>query len=282
MRFYAAEALAYLDREEAAAVLAWAASNVSAFRWHALTALAAMDHVAAYETLNELLHVTSAETRYGAFRALRTRNAADPLVRGESLGGGFAYHVISSDGPPMIHFSKVQRPEIVLFGQHQPLVPPAFLCAGKDIMVKGLEDGRLRLTRFTNGDKEDQQETCDANVDQLIRSIVRLGGGYAEVVQALQEARQGGYLDSKVVVNAIARPDRDIPSRARMPRRTTRTSRRFGPPIRFPKCSRTGSRRIATRTRRNRATNRRKSRGTGRRERLRHSFMGRMSDWFAK
>jgi hypothetical protein len=204
VRFYAAEALAYLDREEAASVLAWEANHVSAFRWQALTALAAMDHVAAYESLNELLHVPSAETRYGAFRALRTRNAADPLVRGESLGGGFAYHVISSDGPAMIHLSKIQRPEIVLFGQHQPLVPPAFLCAGKDIMVKGLADGRLRLTRFASGDKEDQQETCEADVDQLVRSIVRLGGGYPEVVQALLEARQGGYLDSKVVVNAIA------------------------------------------------------------------------------
>ncbi|MHB9078392.1 MAG: flagellar basal body P-ring protein FlgI [Pirellulaceae bacterium] len=206
VQFYAAESLAYLDREEAAPVLARAASNISAFRWHALTALAAMDHVAAYETLNELLHVPSAETRYGAFRALRTRNAADPLVRGETLGGGFAYHVISSDGPAMIHISKVQRPEIVMFGQHQPLVPPAFLCAGKDIMVKGLEDGRLRVTRFANGSKEDQQETCDANVDQMIHCITRLGGGYAEVVQVLQEARQGGYLESKVVVNAIARP----------------------------------------------------------------------------
>jgi hypothetical protein len=42
----------------------------------------------------------------------------------------------------------------------------------------------------------------------MIRAIVRLGGGYAEVVQALHEARQGGYLDAKVVVNAMARPDR--------------------------------------------------------------------------
>jgi hypothetical protein len=208
VRFYSAEALAYLDREEAAPVLAWAASNVSAFRWHALTALAAMDHVAAYEALNELLHVPSAETRYGAFRALRTRNAADPLVRGESLGGGFAYHEISSEGTPMIHLSKLQRPEIVLFGQHQKLVPPAFLFAGKEIMIKGTEDGRIRLIRFTNGDQEDQQETCDAEVDSMIRGIVRLGGGYAEVVQALQEARQGGYLDAKVVVNAMAQPGR--------------------------------------------------------------------------
>jgi len=208
VRFYAAEALAYLDREEAAEVLGRIAPDISAFRWHALTALAAMDHVVAYEVLTELLHVPSAETRYGAFRALRTRNAADPLVRGESLGGAFAYHVISSDGLPMIHVSKSQRPEIVLFGQHQKLVPPAFLFAGKDIMMKGTEDGRIRLTRFGGGDQEDQQETCEAAVDPMIRAIVRLGGGYAEVVQALQEARQGGYLDAKIVVNALAHPGR--------------------------------------------------------------------------
>ncbi len=208
VRFYSAEALAYLDREEAAKTLGWAAANISAFRWYALTALATMDHVAAYEVLNELLHVPSAETRYGAFRALRSRNAADPLVRGESLGGGFAFHVISSEATPMIHVSKSQRPEIVLFGQHQKLVPPAFLFAGKEIMIKGTEDGRLRLIRFTVGEQEDPQETCDAEVDPMIRAIVRLGGGYCEVVQALQEARQGGYLDAKVVVNAMARPNR--------------------------------------------------------------------------
>ncbi len=219
VRFYAAEALAYLDREEAAEPLGWAAANISAFRWRALTALAAMDHVAAYEALNDLLHVASAETRYGAFRALRTRNAADPLVRGESLGGKFAYHVLDSDGPPMVHIAKVQRPEIVVFGQGQKLVPPAFLFAGRDIMIKGTEDGRLRLVRFGVADQEDQEETCEAAVDPLIRAIVRLGGGYAEVVQALHEARQGGYLDAKVVVNALAHPNRtyrrgEVPDRA--------------------------------------------------------------------
>ncbi len=207
VRFYSAEALAYLDREEAAPVLAEAVSE-PAFRWHALTALAAMDHVVAYEALNELLHVASAETRYGAFRALRTRNAADPLVRGEYLGGEFAYHVISSDGPPLVHLAKSQRPEIVLFGQDQRLIPPAFLFAGKEIMIKGQEDGRLKLTRFGVGQKEDQQEICEATVDAMIRGIVKLGGSYGDTILALQEARQGGYLESKLVVNALARPGR--------------------------------------------------------------------------
>lgn len=208
VRFYAAEALAYLDREEAAKVLAWSAEAESAMRWHALTALAAMDHVIAYEMLSDLLHVSSSETRYGAFRALTARNGADPLVRGESLGGHCSYHVISSDGPPMIHLSRSQRPEIVLFGQRQPIEPPAFLFAGKSIMIKGLKDGRLKLTRFATGDKEDRVETCSADVDSMIRAIVALGGGYGEIVQAIQEARRGGYLQSRVAVNALARPGR--------------------------------------------------------------------------
>lgn len=208
IRFYSAEALAYLDREEAAPVLAETARSESAFRWHALTALSAMDHVTAYEALNELLHVPSAETRYGAFRALRTRNAADPLVRGEYLGGEFAFHLISSNGPEMIHISKAQRPEIVIFGQHQKIVPPAFLFAGKEIVIKGLEDGRLKLTRFDVGEQEDHTEFCDATVEQMIRGIVKLHGSYSDVIEALQEARKGGYLHGKLVVNALARPDR--------------------------------------------------------------------------
>lgn len=210
VRFYAAEALAYLDREEAASVLAETAVAESAFRWHSLTALTVMDHVAAYEALNDLLHVKSSETRYGAFRALRARNAADPVVRGEWLDGEFAYHVISSNGPPMIHISKAHRPEIVVFGAGQQIVPPAFLFAGKKIMVKGLDDGQLQVTRFTTGGPEaDHRETCDATIDHMIRAIVKLGGGYSDVIEALQSARKGGYLESKLVVNALARPDRE-------------------------------------------------------------------------
>ena len=101
----------------------------------------------------------------GHFERCDTRNAADPLVRGEYLGGEFAYHVINSDGPAMIHISKALRPEVVVFGQDQGVVPPAFLFAGQEIMIKGLADGRVKLTRFGVGDAGDQQETCDAKLD---------------------------------------------------------------------------------------------------------------------
>ncbi len=212
VRFCAAESLAYLDVKEAAHILGEVAESQPALRWRALTALAAMDHLDAYESLTDLLQVDSAETRYGAFRSLRYRNAADPLVRGEALGGGFAYHVINSDGPAMIHFSKSVRPEIVLFGSQLPIEPPAFLFAGKNILIKGLKDGQLKVCRFGAGQVEDLSEICPATVDRLVRAVVKMGGNYGDLLEALQDARSRGYLHAKVAINAVPRPDRPRPS----------------------------------------------------------------------
>jgi hypothetical protein len=66
VRFYAAEALAYLDVTEAVAPLARAAVEEPAFRVSALSALGAMEDGAASEALAEMLSSKSAETRYGA------------------------------------------------------------------------------------------------------------------------------------------------------------------------------------------------------------------------
>jgi hypothetical protein len=71
VRFLSAEALAYLDDSAAAKPLGEAARSEFAFRWRALTALAAMDHVQAVDELIDLLDETSVETRYGAFVAMR-------------------------------------------------------------------------------------------------------------------------------------------------------------------------------------------------------------------
>ena len=76
-----------------------------------------MQDFAAYDQLRELLSLPSAETRYGAFRALWTMNKKDPLVKGEVLGDQFHYHVLDVAGPPMIHVTRNRLAEIVLFGR---------------------------------------------------------------------------------------------------------------------------------------------------------------------
>jgi flagellar basal body P-ring protein FlgI len=207
VRFYAAEALAYLDQAEAAAPLGQAARDESAFRWHALTALASMTHASALDALNELLHVPSTETRYGAFRALRTRNAADPATKGELLDKKFRYHVVPTTGEPLVHIARSRMPEIVVFGHEQRLKNPQFLFAGRQIMVTTLENGDLKVGRFQAG-QDTQYETCSTELDALIRTIVRLGGGYSEVVLCLQEAKKSGCLEARLAVEALPRPNR--------------------------------------------------------------------------
>ncbi len=70
VRFYAAEALAYLDQTAAVAPLGRSAREEPAFRAYALAALSAMDDMTAYDELRNMLELPSAETRYGAFRRL--------------------------------------------------------------------------------------------------------------------------------------------------------------------------------------------------------------------
>jgi flagellar basal body P-ring protein FlgI len=207
IRFYAAEALAYLDDALAAEPLAQAAREQPAFRWHAIAALCAMDNLSAYDALTELLHVPSAETRYAAFRALRTRNPQDALVKGERLGDQGTLHLVDTSGPPMVHFSRTRFAEIVLFGDDQRLRPPAGLNAGKAIIIKGDGPERIKVTRFAP-QEEDRRETCSTKTADVIRAITKVGGTYADILEAVHEAKQKQYLDARLAVDALPRGGR--------------------------------------------------------------------------
>ncbi len=209
VRFYAAEALGYLDDSRAAAPLARAAREEPAFRAYALAALSAIDDLAAHEELIGLLEANSSETRYGAFRALWAMNPNDPLIRGENLGGQFSYHVLNTSGPPMVHVTRSFRPEIVLFGHEQRLAAPFVLEAGKSILIKGTDD-KVTISRFSVG-QPDQKRVVSNKLDELIRAIVELGGTYPDVVQALQQAKSSHALASRFEVDAL--PDGDRPYR---------------------------------------------------------------------
>jgi hypothetical protein len=223
VRFCSAEALAYFDEPEAAPVLGQIAKDEPAFRWYALAALSSMlNSVTSLAALSDLLHVSSAETRYGAFRALRTRTTNDPTTKGEYLSppvampeqtprGGFRYHLVASTGEPLIHFSRSQRPEIVVFGHEQRLHMPGstqWIEAGTKILVKG-EGDKLRVSRFGAGEDGDKVEVCSTLVDEVIRSIVKVGGTYADVIAGLQNAREKGLLDTRIAVEALPKPTRE-------------------------------------------------------------------------
>jgi hypothetical protein len=199
-----------MEQPEAASVLAEIARNTAAFRWDAITALSTMDHISAYDALVSLLHVSSAEARYGAFRALRTRNPRDPLVRGEALGEGtVSYHVVPTTGEPMVHFAKSQRPEIVLFAGDLRMTPPSYLEGGKnrDILLKGTEGDQIKVVRFASG-KDDRAETCSTELTQIVPAILKVGGDYTDVMQLMMAARKKGHLTARIAVDALPKSGR--------------------------------------------------------------------------
>lgn len=208
VRFYASEALAYLDDTAAVETLADVARHEPAFRVNALAALSAMDDALAYDALRSLLEVKSAETRYGAFRSLWAMNERDPLIRGEKLGDQFRLHVLDVPGPTMVHVTNSHYPEVVLFGTEQKFQLPLVVDAGKNIMVNGLNGGdKITISRFKSG-SEPQQQVVSTRVEEVIRAIVALGGTYPDVVQALQQAKRDGALATRFEVDALPQPGR--------------------------------------------------------------------------
>ena len=209
IRFYSAEALAYLDVTEAVEPLGKVARDEPALRVNALAAMSAMDDGVAYETLRDLLSTKSAETRYGAFRALWTMSPNDPLVRGEMLGDRFSYHLLDVQGPPMIHITRSYRAEVVLFGREHTFQLPLVADAGKHILVNGLSGAQITLSRFRAGEPT-QQRTVSTDVDEVIRAVVELGGSYPDVVQLLQQAKESGSLASRFRIDALPEAGRQF------------------------------------------------------------------------
>jgi len=119
----------------------------------------------------------------------------------------FRYHIIPTTGEPLIHISRSRMPEIVVFGHEQRLKDVKLLRAGKRILIMPMENGDLRAGRYEPG-QETVYESFAPELDKLIRTLVKLGGGYAEVIQCLQEAKKAGCLEGRLAVEALPRPDR--------------------------------------------------------------------------
>ena len=204
VRFYSAESLAYMDIQEAAAPLGEVAESHIEFRWYALNALSAMADISALDALSGLLNSDSAETRYGAFRALHERSPDSPYIRGESLSN-FKFYSIPVKSRPMIHLSMSRRPEIVVFGGDIRIQPKEFLYASKQIMIRPTADGQLRVSRFQPG-KQDLFATCDTRVASLVKTIATVGGGYGDIVQCMNNAKSAGAINAEVFIGARPRP----------------------------------------------------------------------------
>jgi hypothetical protein len=191
VKFHSAVALAYLGSPDGLPVLAQAAREERAFRVFAYAAMSVVDDAETHLQLRELMNEESAETRYGAFRALTTLDRNDPFVRGEKLGDEFWLHVLETDGEPMIHLTKNRKAEIVLFGTDQRFKTPLTARAGVHILVTAQAGSdEVTVSRYEVGE-EDQREVVSTRVADVIRAVAKLGATYPDIAQFLiQAARQ--------------------------------------------------------------------------------------------
>ncbi|MEM7457493.1 MAG: flagellar basal body P-ring protein FlgI, partial [Planctomycetota bacterium] len=202
IKFFAAQALAYQGEPDGVDHLETMAAGEPAFRWHALTALASMDDMAARVALESLMQVDSAEARYGAFRALSARDPDDPVVAGRRLANSFHLCTVDSEtADPLLHFSRSRRPEIVLFGEQT--VSEQFLYVETGLTVRAVGDGQVRITKY---DTEDQQrKVCSNSVADIIETMAAMDCRYTTMLQMFRETKQKGDLSGRLAVNAVPR-----------------------------------------------------------------------------
>lgn len=203
VQFHAAQALAYLDVSDGAEVLGRVALEDRVNRDQALKALSALDDLNAYDVLRDLMSSETAETRYGAFRALYMMRPTDPLVAGELLGRKtFHFCVIPSTGKPMLHVTKRTRAEITVFGEDQHFRHPLVVEAPNNIIVRSNSDDEIVVSRF-GVNQQDQRRTVSSRVEDVIRALSEVGATYPDVLEVIQGAIEQKSLSTSFHVDAL-------------------------------------------------------------------------------
>lgn len=234
VRFFAAEALAYLNDASGAVVLGETAIRQREFRAYALAALAALDQPAAHMILRRLMDQPDVEVRYGAFDALKMLDENDPFLgrvrvieeppdpdaeeAGEALAMAsasrrrrnrqedpFALFLVECDGPSMIHVASTRRCEIVVFGRSQKLLTPLVLGQGTILLNAVDGDAALQISKIVPsrfGDF-DTKITTSLELGDVIRQTANLGARYPEIVSILQAASRQKNLPGPLVVDAV-------------------------------------------------------------------------------
>ncbi|MFO0929309.1 MAG: flagellar basal body P-ring protein FlgI [Gemmataceae bacterium] len=203
VRFCSAEALAYLGSPACGEELHAAVVKQPMLRAFGLTALASLNEAICHLKLKELIvSDLDDETRYGAFRALRTLNPNDPLARGEQLNDSFYVHRVAPDTRPFVHISTTKRAEVVMFGQTPRLKPPFSFLAGEFAVTATEDDTRCTVSRFPVNSPP-ARRPCSLDLDEVLKAMAELGAQYPDVIALMQQANTCDSLTCRIRVDAL-------------------------------------------------------------------------------
>lgn len=202
VRFNSAITSAYFnersDRQQTARILAEFAATDPERRPAALATLGVCMKTSfdVDAELRKLLAAPENETRYGAFRALWTRNPSDYMIQGENLANQFAYHCLNCGGTPFAHVAMSDRPEIVLFNADQIFLQGEIYIEANPRLTIRADGDEIVVKKYETTDGVNQQRRVGFKVDETIRAIVEIGGSYSDVVSFLTQAKSAGCLKS--------------------------------------------------------------------------------------
>ena len=216
-RFHSALALAYLGESDGIAVLSEAALKERAFRVFAFAALSMIDDSQANLALRNLMSAQpgldgdpydSAETRYGAFRALWTLDKRDPFLAGEKLNREFWIHTLDTRGGPIVHLTHWRRAEVSIFGSDQQFRTPLALRAGDHIMVTCRPGSdQVTVSRFLRTGK-DLKKVVSTRIEDVVRAAASLGASYPDISQMMVQADRQKNLPGRFEIDALPQAGR--------------------------------------------------------------------------
>ncbi len=202
VRFCSAEALAYLNSTACGEELARLIEQQPVLRAFSLTALASLNEAVSYVELRRLLASPSAETRYGAFRALRALDEREPSVQGDLLNDSFWLHRVVPKASPLVHVSSRLRAEIVLFGEEPQLLPPLSVVTSDFTITANREDDKCTVSRFSV-QRGVARRQCSLKLEDVLRTLADLGGQYPDAVEFLRQADRHEGLSCRVAIDAL-------------------------------------------------------------------------------
>jgi hypothetical protein len=206
VRFAAAEALAYLGNpaggEELAALAM--AERTAPLRAYCLGALTALNEAVSHVKLAQMMSAPDASLRYGAFRALREIDPSDPRLQGVLMNESYWLHQLAPGSPSMVHVATTHRAEVVLFGDEPFLKSPLKIMAGAEFTVTAeADDTRCTVSRFSLKQATPDRHQCTLRLRDVLEKVAEMGGTYADAVDLLKQAHEGGVLSCPLWVDAV-------------------------------------------------------------------------------
>lgn len=234
VRFFAAEALSYLNDATGVDVLGDTVVKWAEFRVYALAALAATDQQASHTKLRKLMDCPEIPVRYGAFNALRTLDENDgalgrvgvmdapppdpneedmePMAlalsrakKRRAAEDPFKLYLVECDGPPLLHVTQSHRCEIVLFGRGQKLLTPVVLGSGPLLLNASTDDESLAISKIVPGQFGAKEQKVNSSLDlgEVLRRLANMGATYPEIVAVMVQASSHKNLPGPLVADAV-------------------------------------------------------------------------------